>query len=67
MYKYRKIISIVAAVLILFGALGFGGISRAKAIEPGLYEVDGNATCSSGQSHLNYKSGKKFAIGGETT
>jgi len=46
MYKYRKIISIVAAMLILFGALGFGGISRAKAIEPGLYEVDGNATCA---------------------
>lgn len=46
MYKYRKIISIAAAMLILFGALGFGGISRAKAIEPGLYEVDGNATCA---------------------
>ncbi|MBW6474397.1 MAG: hypothetical protein K0B14_14825 [Anaerolineaceae bacterium] len=47
MYKYRKIISIVAAMLILFGTLAFGGISRAKAIEPGLYEVEGNPTCSS--------------------
>jgi hypothetical protein len=43
---YRKIISIAAAMLILFGTLAFGGISRVEAIEPGMYYVPGNPTCA---------------------
>ncbi len=55
MYKYRKIISIAAAMLILFGALGMSSPKHIQADAPGVYTMPGNPSCEDLALGYEYK------------